>query len=782
MFSCRNLSTLISPISLKVITLPTYSCTQLSQSKQEGDRGLQIMPLQKSLPPWPNPQESIGRQIPSSRVRKHKVWWSRGPASEAFEKTIRPEIEHNLKGLDLGRAELFITLYMIGRKPENANPVVMLCCTDKRARDAAEATIRESGLLVEHKGFRLGVAVLPLEHPAPVRRLPPKNRHSSFSSSGSQPLPSFTANTPFQLPSSSERFQYETEVASDESSLLIIDALENSSGLDGSNPDLLVFASSKVPRLGRRIFFAGHGGRARSQYATAGVVIEFGGRYYQLTVGHLFEPESHELSMELSAMDLNECHFDGESDDDEDEFDHDSEVTDRGSATPDDIRYCEGSSSDGTSEPTLDITDASRDSHQETSAPLLWYKTLSLQELKESVGARVPIGFLPRGSSSRSLKDYALIALPSESVERTGSEVNCISRKLIALVRDVVGIGPEERSIIIFTYSTAIQGVLLPGKVAYRSHQDHQFEKLAQVDLENEVFDGDCGSPVLDMSTGSLYGHLVMGVAGTKVAYIVQAVDIFKDIEIKSGQPVSLATVGHAMTMDLPTSRSLINPIGSKPPIKPEDDQISPRRGKGKVKEHSSSSSRHSASSVFSQNSAVSMSTVTSQPDDIPEPFDAPYAHLPCEFAGYSSCDRTFELDDVSNWVEHIISEHLDGRLPRKAICWYCDDIVFDYKNVGHDCRTNYYQRMWHIREHIVEGAITVNHIRPDHHFNNHLQEAGLISRQTYDSVRRFNEVEQPNWIIPADAMPVDLQARETDQGRQSHFPRRKKIPKASST
>jgi hypothetical protein len=78
---------------------------------------------------------------------------------------------------------------------------------------------------------------------------------------------------------------------------------------------------------------------------------------------------------------------------------------------------------------------------------------------------------------------------------------------------------------------------------------------------------------------------------------------------------------------------------------------------------------------------------------------------------------------------------------------------------------------MWHIREHIVEEAMTVHHIRPDHHFNNHLRDADLISRQAYDSARRYDEVIQPNWIIPADAMPVDLQARETDQKADYHNP-----------
>ncbi|KAI1199511.1 hypothetical protein F5X97DRAFT_296018 [Nemania serpens] len=126
------------------------------------------MPILKSLPSWPSLQESIGRQISSSRVGNRKVWWPRGPALEIFENVLEPEIQLILNQLDLGHAEVYIRLYIIGRNLENANPFIMICSTDKAARDAAKATIRESGLLKEHEAVGLGAAALPLEHPTPA--------------------------------------------------------------------------------------------------------------------------------------------------------------------------------------------------------------------------------------------------------------------------------------------------------------------------------------------------------------------------------------------------------------------------------------------------------------------------------------------------------------------------------------------------------------------------------------------------------------------------------------
>ncbi|KAI1132143.1 hypothetical protein F5Y10DRAFT_6087 [Nemania abortiva] len=179
----------------------------------------------------------------------------------------------------------------------------------------------------------------------------------------------------------------------------------------------------------------------------------------------------------------------------------------------------------------------------------------------------------------------------------------------------------------------------------------------------------------------------------------------------------------------------------------------------------SSGSSHHSvgSSSVFSSSamSMSSMSTVETGPH-----FQAPQGDfLPCEFVGYSNCEQRFALNEVDLWIEHIISDHLQGSLPDKVICWFCDDYIFDSNRVGNR-HLNFQQRMWHIRDHFWDGGVGVHNMRPDYYFNEHLRRSRLIPDHVYHSVRRYTEVPQPNWIIPHDE---ELPSRQPGGSRNEY-------------
>ncbi|KAI0542131.1 hypothetical protein GGR58DRAFT_338920 [Xylaria digitata] len=175
----------------------------------------------------------------------------------------------------------------------------------------------------------------------------------------------------------------------------------------------------------------------------------------------------------------------------------------------------------------------------------------------------------------------------------------------------------------------------------------------------------------------------------------------------------------------------------------------------------SSTSSQHSAaSSVFSHGSSSSTSTRISAPDvDIAQ--FAAAGHLPCEFVGYGGCDMVFSLDDYEGWIEHIIQDHLQDNLPRKVVCWFCDQFDFDSRRTS-DRRQNFDQRMYHIRDHFLNERRTIHDIRPDHHLNTHLHNSGLIQDEVYHSVRRWDEVPQPSWILPHDGVPPGWYERES--------------------
>ncbi|KAI0513205.1 hypothetical protein F5B22DRAFT_279218 [Xylaria bambusicola] len=162
-------------------------------------------------------------------------------------------------------------------------------------------------------------------------------------------------------------------------------------------------------------------------------------------------------------------------------------------------------------------------------------------------------------------------------------------------------------------------------------------------------------------------------------------------------------------------------------------------------------------SSIFSNDSGVSASTMTTMMSTGTDNSYAPPTNgLPCEFVGYGRCDLIFALDDVENWIEHIINVHLRNKLPRKVFCWFCDEYTFDYKRAGGDRRLNFEQRMWHIRDHFMNESRTVHNIRPDHYLNTHLHENSLIGDDQYNSVRRYSEVPQPSYILDSNAPQED--------------------------
>ncbi|KAI1418109.1 hypothetical protein F5Y13DRAFT_35298 [Hypoxylon sp. FL1857] len=145
--------------------------------------------------------------------------------------------------------------------------------------------------------------------------------------------------------------------------------------------------------------------------------------------------------------------------------------------------------------------------------------------------------------------------------------------------------------------------------------------------------------------------------------------------------------------------------------------------------------------------------------NQLPNPAPGAYA-LPCEFVGLGSCDVTYHYEDTEAWIEHIITDHLQDRLPSKAVCWFCDTYTFDAKSreARNDRRLNFHNRMEHIRQHITDGK-TAHDMRPDFHMVDHLYRHRLISQDTYNRVRRWHEpllspentrhVYPPNYIPP---------------------------------
>ncbi|KAI1761789.1 hypothetical protein GGR53DRAFT_504094 [Hypoxylon sp. FL1150] len=439
------------------------------------------MPLPKvsrSLPKWPDPAQSIGRQIMSRRLGRRKAWWPRGPALEIFEKEIHPAIEAILKSVDLCYADILIRPYMIGRDPDRANPVVMICCTNSDTRNDAEVRIRSSGLLNKYAGFGLGAAALPLENSAPSRLLGSEHDNQS-------------QNTP------NERHE---------------DALSCR----------LYDVPFYHPHLNPRVTTAGDGGElaemntdipGRSPYATGGAIVDVAGECFQLTISHFTGTSTNHFEDALS--DLEECHFDVSMDD----SDSDDEVepqqdllfaaTSRGSMSPVSSASQTNTSSGKTEELSFDVV--------ESSSPSLH-----------------TLGVIRAGNL---LLDYSIVRIPSHILRDNSNTVE-YGHKL--LVERVAQVGTEERAVVVVTSVGPLKGTLIPGGVSYRRRNQASCQTIFQVKLEVAAVEGDCGAAVLDEQTGDLYGHLFLGGTGSPVAYFIPAIHVLRDISNIMKRPVSI--------------------------------------------------------------------------------------------------------------------------------------------------------------------------------------------------------------------------------------------------
>ncbi|KAI1344087.1 hypothetical protein F5Y15DRAFT_186905 [Xylariaceae sp. FL0016] len=150
-------------------------------------------------------------------------------------------------------------------------------------------------------------------------------------------------------------------------------------------------------------------------------------------------------------------------------------------------------------------------------------------------------------------------------------------------------------------------------------------------------------------------------------------------------------------------------------------------------------------SSVFSQETSGTSYTgtvYTAEPDPIhsyPVGGDVYDPILICEFIGLLHCPERFHYNEQDVWIEHIIADHLGGKLPKVVACWFCDEWIYDSaeEHANGDVRKNFNFRMWHVRDHLMEGY-NEGHIRPDYNMLKHLRNHKLIDQKRYDRAMEY--------------------------------------------
>ncbi|KAK4654988.1 hypothetical protein QC762_405840 [Podospora pseudocomata] len=250
--------------------------------------------------------------------------------------------------------------------------------------------------------------------------------------------------------------------------------------------------------------------------ATGGAIIRIDDPHYQITVSHIQETQQDNLHI-TSAQEplppgLEDCSFDGMSDSDDNDEDPMESETELDPA----------------------LTRASVTPGVESQP---WAESPSINSVGSTVGT-------PTGRQARNRRlDCALIALDNNEIMH--SLANTISypqhtgiRKV--MVHNVAEVGKRMNKVMAITARDGIGSTLATGALYQWDCAIKKAQKLYPINLDTPVEGGNSGSAVIDTVSGSLYGHIVRGCPGSRVAYIIAATEVFDHLRQEHGADIHL--------------------------------------------------------------------------------------------------------------------------------------------------------------------------------------------------------------------------------------------------
>lgn len=446
--------------------------------------------------PWPNPRDSLGEIIDiDSKKIKGNVWVPKGPALELFEKRIRPQVESLLYSTEPPQcAPLLLTLYMIGKKETSANPIIMICCCDRKVRKDAEALIRESDILQQFPQLGLGNSASLLETKASV-------------------MPAAGSST---------TSQWHTQV-----------------------PSRLEIHGLNEPVIGRLLRFVSIAdGRETVKFTTGGPFIRIEKHTYQLTATHISRDTDPDSEMQSGSDD--DCEYDGQSDTD---TDRDTDEQEEGASEEDDGHIAVGT---GTPRDLREICNTLLETGVMSRIVDSDMKATPERLDRHDLWSAQDTTSVDRTILGSSKVDYFLVKLPDEEAERASNVIDRAGQYGKLEVTNTATSPNPGTKVVVVTAHCQLVGFILPGNTRVKMHGFHGFHNILAVRLPSSIRPGDSGSAVLDASTGCLYGHVTMGSAPDTIAYMVPSIDTLTAIFAAFGKLPTLKIEPRAHTIDIP--------------------------------------------------------------------------------------------------------------------------------------------------------------------------------------------------------------------------------------
>lgn len=447
-----------------------------------------------------------------------------GQAMGKYNSRIRREIERWLNNIkNPNGPSLFIRLCMIGRKGEKTNPTIVIRCASREASRLFEASVRHSGILDRYPGLQLSSSALPLDASLVPRPL----------------------------------FDKECRAGGP------IDSTIKRLASKASSPDADGISG---PQIGRRLeFMVSSGAGLRVQHATGGLIVRIGDELYQITsfdsAGATREPDRSSKPL----RDPEKCESDSQSEAGdpgyEQVFTSEKSLLLETRMTRDDKPHFKGQHSPGLTKhhqcdvicSPLPVTDGG------IQHSLMWKD--------QDLAFPTPTATKPIAATRKENSHYTLVKL-SEFESSEASNVflggdGSVPPKIEAL--DVAKIGTEPVGVLVITSRGPFSGTVLPDVASLRLRGSDTFQTVHAVILSDTFKPGDHGSAVIDAATGNCYGHVVHGVEGDVVCYMVPAPDTLTDILLNFGRLPSLQLDRRADTKNSHTVErwKCVNPRGT---------------------------------------------------------------------------------------------------------------------------------------------------------------------------------------------------------------------------
>jgi hypothetical protein len=411
-------------------------------------------------------------------------WEARGRCAEDY-KSKETKL---LKELNQSRREPFsevaISLFMIGKTPQKAKPMIIISSEDKRSREEAKRAIERSGIL-EDLNYKIGF----------LKYLPSGPIHS-VAGSPSEVSGVYTADPSSCSPEASDSNSRE-------------DATSSSSNQPGFAVSSLAYYNpeQRLRTTAMPIYVKTAADRSRT--ATANMVYN-GTVYKYITVSHVFSPWG------ASSIDSGE-------DDLGIPFDSDSEDEDHCNS--------ETSQARGTISASLRVPtsrDSDIDSAKSHRSKISTMHNDSPDTAKDPPSELLRLGELSADDDFDKSADYAIITINDFKLQKQLANLALSNPNRITQMRAAE---PKSSQVTAWTRRGAISGTLGNVPRVMRFSGSKRFQQIYEFAYKGVIENGDSGSLVIGESGKELYGMIVAASSSQTIAYVMAAKELIPSID-----------------------------------------------------------------------------------------------------------------------------------------------------------------------------------------------------------------------------------------------------------